>query len=102
MSAEKVSENREYWEVQLDHGMTVEAPSTRFERCGDTDEEFQPGDNVQRMVDEGGYWEAVILYPVYSFDCVRFVIEITNWEHSAVRAYAGYQFAELPQKLKKI
>ncbi len=100
-SIEKVSKAVEYWQVQTDQGMTINGPSTSFEVC--EYEEFQPGDKVKYVLDEGGYWEGVILYPHYGPDrSVYFLVRITNWEHGAVKVHAGYQFSKRPQSFKKL
>ncbi len=90
----------EYWKVLTDSGMMEEAPSDRFVLYDGP--EFADGDRVRYRLDEGGYWEAVIVKPIWTFDHLRYVIRVTDGSKAAVKMNAGTEIAEHPAKLSKM
>jgi hypothetical protein len=100
MSTERVSKRVEYWQVHTSQGINIDAPSTHFEVY--EYEELHPGDKIHYLLDEGGYWEGIVLYPHAGLDHqVCFFVQITSWEHGAIKVPDGYQFSAQPYKFKK-
>ncbi len=90
----------EYWEVLTDEGMVADGPSTCFQLYEGPD--LKTGDRVTYKLDEGGFWEATVLKPHWTFDHLRFVIRVDNDEHAAVRVGQGHIFGAVPASLTKI
>lgn len=89
---------RETWNVLTEHGVIVEAPAASF-LLYPYPTEFHLGDQVRRYVDEGGYWDLVILKALYTFDCLGFLVRVENGELSAVPLKTGAVFVDYPERL---
>ena len=90
----------EYWRVQADIGMNIETISPSFELYEHATE-FQSGDRVRHNIDEGGYWEGVILRPIVATDHLRFVVRIEDVQ-TRIKIPSGSEEAHRPSRLTKI
>lgn len=91
----------EYWQVSTPE-IHLDGQSTNFAVW--EYEEFHPGDKIKYMVDRGGYWEGVVLYPHLSPGPdlqVYFCIQITDVEQAAVKAPIGHQISLPPSRLHR-
>jgi hypothetical protein len=89
----------EDWRVHADLGMNIEGPSQCFELYAYTTE-FQSGDHVRCDIDEGGYWEGIILRPLAFQGQVTFLIQIRNVQTKWGRS--GDEEAHPPERLVKL
>lgn len=89
----------EYWQVLQDSGMIHEGPASSFARYDGP--KFQAGTRVRSLLDEGGYWEAQVLGPVWATNQVRFLIQVTDGHtFASVKVEVGHTLAVLPTRLK--
>jgi hypothetical protein len=96
---ESLENGKEYWTVLLDDGVTHEGQEQSFSLYNGP--EFTVGDQVRYKIDEGGYWEAVVLRPFWISD-LSYIIRITDSSKAAVPALAGEEINAHPTRLTKI
>jgi hypothetical protein len=89
----------EYWRVQADVGINRETMSIGFELYKYATE-FQRGDQVRCDIDEGGYWEGVILRPLAGGGQLSFLVQIRNVQTR--RGTRGEKEAHSPGSLTKL